>query len=99
MNVAALKSYVVEKIKRQDNDTLHKIDLFNKMFENHLINRNHLLKACINDYYSKKYKENLKEETNSIQRDTVLDVSIKFEISKTTVENCIYKFSHIRLNF
>lgn len=99
MNIEALKNYVIEKIKSQENNTANKIDFFNQMFKCNLIDKHYLQKACINDFYDVRFKANSKEETNSIVRDTVLDVCLAFDVCESTVYNSIYKSSHIRLEF
>ena len=99
MNIEALTSYVIDKISQQENNTANKIDFFKTMLKNNLIDKHYLQKACINDFYDVKYKENSKENTNSIVRDTVLDVSLAFDVCERTVYNSIYKYSHIRLQF
>ena len=98
MNLEALKSYVIDKISEQKNSQ-QKIDFFNQMFKCNLIDKQYLKKACINDFYDKRYKENLKTGTISIVRDSVLDVCLEFDICERTVYNVIYKFSYIRLEF
>ena len=99
MNIEALTSYVIDKISQQENNTANKIDFFKIMLKNNLIDKHYLQKACINDFYDVKYKENSKTETNSIVRDSVLDVCLAFDVCERTVYNSIYKFSHIRLQF
>lgn len=99
MNIEALKNYVIDKISQQETNTANKIDFFNQMFKCNLIDKQYLQKACINDLYDIKYKENSKTNTNSIVRDTVLDVCLAFDVCERTVYNSIYKYSHIRLKF
>ena len=78
MNIEALTSYVIDKISQQDNSTANKIDFFKIMLKNNLIDKHYLQKACINDFYAIRLIENMKQETNTLNRDTVLDVAIFF---------------------
>lgn len=89
MNIEALKNYALSNIKEQS-----KIDLFNSLFDSNIINKNLLLKACINHFYDAKFKEN---DCHSLN--TVMDAAIEFEVSISTVHNTIYKYRKVTLRF
>ena len=92
MNIEALRLYAIEKIKEIDGSN-SRIDFFNIMFRGGVIDKHLLLKACINDFYDIKFKEN---DCNS--NNTCLDVAIEFDVSIKTVHNTIYNYKHVRLD-
>jgi len=91
MDETSLKNYAIKIIKSKG---ISNIEIFSKMFDNGLIDRERVLKGCINHYYDFKLKEN---ECNV--KNTVLDAAIEFDVSCRTVQNTIYKFRNIRIDF
>jgi len=89
MNIEALRNYALSNINEQS-----KIDLFNLLFDSNIINKNLLLKACINHFYDEKYKANDCHSMN-----TVMDAAIEFNVSISTVHNTIYKYRKVTLKF
>ena len=93
MDRKALRNYAVKVLGLKDRTQKDKITFFNKLFDNHLLDQNRLLKACLNHSYRKK----LREDNTRKSSDIVLDIALEFEISTKTVYNCIYKYPHVVL--
>lgn len=88
MNGNALKKYAMSVAPEDQRE------LFSKLYDNGIIDKQKLLKGCINHFYDARFKEN-----NNDTGSTVIDTSIEFEVSISTIQNVIYKFRKIRLCF
>lgn len=87
----AVKILVEETPKEQ---TEEKLNFFNHLFNNGLIDYQRLKKGCINHFYDSACKTN-----GGSDKSAVLDTAIEFDCTTKTIHNTIYKFRHIRLNF
>lgn len=88
MDSNALKKYASSIMPECDRD------VFERLYDSKVIDKQLLLKACINHFYSESLKNN-----NCSVMVTYLDTAIEFEISVATVKNTIYKFNNVRLKF
>lgn len=64
--------------------------LIDYLLKSGIITQQIALRYIIKDEYYKRLK---KQDANCF--DIKLDLSIEFEVSKTTIDNIIYKYSHI----
>ena len=88
MNVQTLKEYALDVIPEEQKE------VFSKLYDGNIIDRQRLLKGCINHFYDAKFKENDNDTAS-----TVIDTSIEFEVSISTIQNVIHKFRNVRLDF
>lgn len=64
--------------------------IINYLLESNIITRQTALRYIIKDEYYKRLKE---QNANCFE--IKLDLSIKYNVSKPTIDNIIYKYSHI----
>lgn len=88
MNHELFKEYAITLIPEAERE------MFITLYDSDVIDRQRLMKACINDLYDKKFKEN-----DNKTREAAIDVSLEFGVSPSTIYNVIYKFRSIRFVF
>lgn len=89
MDNATLKQKTLEIIKEKEQQIF-----FCNLYDNHLIDKHHLIKGLINHLFQAKIKGN-----NGHVSNTVIDIAIELNVTEATVKNTIYKYHKIRLKF
>lgn len=96
MNIDLVKQYAIKVLVEdtpKDQAPL-KLNFFNYLINNGLIDSQRLRKGCINHFYDKVCKDH-----GGADRAAIIDTAIEFDCSTRTVYNVVYKFRNVRLRF
>lgn len=96
MDRESIKNYAIKVIteRLEKSNAPEKINFFQRLWDNHLLDQERILKGCINHFYQRQFKLNDCDTKN-----TIIDAAIEFEVSCSMVKNTIYKFKHVGLDF
>jgi len=96
MNKKIVKDYAIAVLIEQapKEQTEIKLQFFQHLINNGLVDYQRLFKGCVNHFYNKEIKIN-----GASNKFTVIDAAIEFDCSVGTIHNVIYKFRKIELVF